>query len=172
MRRKSEFTRLFANALMDIKERGDIDILVEKFHDKCTDNTKMPGEKPLGYEKLTFLFIILISGFILSLFVISFELRAQKIQKKLIPVTTSGKILKLTIITDAEQFEKILSTLCNNEIHDLNLSTIADTGQLEENLSTLCNNEIEIHDLILSSIADAGHGQLEENLSENLSTSA
>ena len=86
MRKQSEFTRIFGQAMLDIKDSGLIDLLVEKYRHRCTtsenSNTMTPSQKPLGYEKLSLLFLVLISGFVLSIFVIFFEWIAQKIQKK------------------------------------------------------------------------------------------
>ena len=121
MRKQSEFTRIFGQAMLDIKDSGLIDLLVEKYRHRCTtsenSNTINPSQKPLGYEKLSLLFLVLISGFVLSIFVIFFEWIAQKIQKKHDSVTEEDQDLKLSIIS--EVIEKNLWGLSANETENI-----------------------------------------------------
>ena len=120
MRKQSEFTRIFGQAMLDIKDSGLIDLLVEKYRHRCTtsenSNTMKPSHKPLGYEKLSLLFLILISGFILSIFVIFFEWITQNIQKKHDSVI-ENQDLKLSIIS--EVIEKNLWGLSANESENI-----------------------------------------------------
>ena len=120
MRKQSEFTRIFGQAMLDIKDSGLIDLLVEKYRHRCTtsenSNTMNPSQKPLGYEKLSLLFLILISGFILSIFVIFFEWITQNIQKKHDSVI-ENQDLKLSIIS--EVIEKNLWGLSANETENI-----------------------------------------------------
>ena len=121
MRKQSEFTRIFGQAMLDIKDSGLIDLLVEKYRHRCTtsenSNTMKPSHKPLGYEKLSLLFLVLISGFVLSIFVIFFEWIAQKIQKKHDSVTEEDQDLKLSIIT--KEIEENLRGLSTNETENI-----------------------------------------------------
>ena len=120
MRKQAEFTRIFGQAMLDIKDSGLIDLLVEKYRHRCTtsenSNTMNPFQKPLGYEKLSLLFLVLISGFVLSIFVIFFEWIAQKIQKKHNYVT-EDQDLKLSII--AKEIEENLRGLSTNETENI-----------------------------------------------------
>ena len=120
MRKQSEFTRIFGRAILDMKEGGLIDLIVEKYRHRCTtsenSNTMNTSQKPLGYEKLSLLFLVLISGYILSLSVIFFEWIAQKIQKKHNSVS-KDRDLKLTII--AEEIEENLRGLSTEETENI-----------------------------------------------------
>ena len=86
MNKRSQFTKIFSQAILDMKETGILDIfIVEKAHQvdqSC--NLLDQEEKPLGYKKLAFLFALLASGTFISLFVALFEFFAEmyKIQKK------------------------------------------------------------------------------------------
>ena len=120
MRKQSEFTRIFGQAMLDIKDSGLIDLIVEKYRHRCTtsenSNTMNTSKKPLGYEKLSLLFLVLISGYILSLSVIFCEWIAQKIQKKHNSVS-KDRDLKLTII--AEEIEENLRGLSTEETENI-----------------------------------------------------
>ena len=120
MRKRSEFTRILGRAMLDMKEGGLIDLIVEKYRHRCTtsenSNNMNTSQKPLGYEKLSLLFLVLISGYILSLSVIFCEWIAQKIQKKHNSVS-KDRDLKLTII--AEEIEENLTGLSTEETENI-----------------------------------------------------
>ena len=83
---RSQFIRIFSQAILDIKNTGRLDIFLEEKsrqrYQSC--NLPDPKEKPLGYTKLAFLFVLLASGTFLSIFVALFEFftRRYQIQKK------------------------------------------------------------------------------------------
>ena len=120
MRKQSEFTRIFGRAMLDMKEGRLIDLILEKYRHRCTtsenSNTINTSQKPLGYEKLSLLFLVLISGYILSLSVIFCEWIAQKMEKKHNSVT-KDQDLKLTII--AEEIEENLRGLSTDETENI-----------------------------------------------------
>ena len=86
MNKRSQFTRIFSQAILDMKETGRMDIfLVEKYRQRNQScGIPEPKEKPLGYTKLAFLFAVLASGTFISLFAVLFEFFAKmyQIQKK------------------------------------------------------------------------------------------
>ena len=72
------FTEHFNNILKyNLKTKGTIDILMKKYSNSTKCNIQSTKISALGFEKLTFLFIILITGIILSLIAIVFELKSK-----------------------------------------------------------------------------------------------
>ena len=86
MNKRSQFTKIFSQAILDMKETGILDIfVVEKYHQKDQScNLLDQKEKPLGYKKLAFLFALLASGTFISLFLALFEFfsKMYQIRKK------------------------------------------------------------------------------------------
>ena len=76
------FTEHFNNILKyNLKTKGTIDILMKKYSNSTKCNIQSTKISALGFEKLTFLFIILITGIILSLIAIVFELKSKPDQR-------------------------------------------------------------------------------------------
>ena len=71
MNKKSQFTKIFSQALLDMKDNGRLEIFQARNKQSCItpDTTK----KSLGFKKLAFLFVVLVSGIIVSIVVIFFE---------------------------------------------------------------------------------------------------
>ena len=90
MNKKSQFTKIFSQAILDMKDTGTLDILYgEKFRQMDQPyNPLVPKENPLGYKKLAFLFATLVSGTFISLFVALFECIANMYLKKQKSTTT------------------------------------------------------------------------------------
>ena len=84
MNKKSQFTKIFSQAILDMKNSGTWDVMnVEKSRQiDQSNNLTEPKEKPLGYKKLAFLFAALASGTFISLFVVFFEFIAKLYHKK------------------------------------------------------------------------------------------
>ena len=84
MNKKSQFTKIFSQAILDMKDTGTLDIMYrEKSHQMDQSyNLKNPKEKSLGYKKLAFLFAVLASGTFISLFVAFLECIAKLYLKK------------------------------------------------------------------------------------------
>ena len=84
MNKKSQFTKIFSQAILDMKDNGRLDI----FHGRKSQQNKQscslpdPKQKPLGFKKLTFLFIVLVSGIFISVSVVLFEFIAKMFLKK------------------------------------------------------------------------------------------
>ena len=86
MKKNSYFTEYFNNVLEELKETGQLDIL-EKRYDRHTAsakcNTLSMKIPALGFEKLNFLFAILIIGSVVSVFIFLFEFKMQSKARKL-----------------------------------------------------------------------------------------
>ena len=115
MNKRSPFTKIFSQAILDMKETGILDIfIVEKAHQvdqSC--NLLDQEEKPLGYKKLAFLFALLASGTFISLFVALFEIftKRYQVQKKQKSTTT---ICERNSIDD--HIKEILEDMSKDEI--------------------------------------------------------
>ena len=75
MYKKSQFTKIFSQAILDLKDTGRLKVMnLEKRrgHQYC-DLTDQRKEKPMGYEKLACLFVLMVSGILTSLFIVLFE---------------------------------------------------------------------------------------------------
>ena len=118
MRKNSIYTSFFSNALLEMKEAGYHTIITNeeaKEYDKyCTANYQpLPptNDLTLGYEKMIFLFIILIIGFILSLIVAMVE--KMKSNKK---CTTDDEEKRSKMIVGIEsELRKTLEGLLEEE---------------------------------------------------------
>ena len=90
MNKKSQFTKIFSQAILDMKDNGRLDI----FHGRTSQQNKElcslpdPKQKALGFKKLTFLFVVLISGIFISIFVAFFEFIAKMYSEKQKSTTT------------------------------------------------------------------------------------
>ena len=75
MNKKSQFTKIFFQAILDLKDTGTYNIMKGE-QSRHTDQSYVlpnPKNKTLGYKKLAFLFAALASGTIISLFVVFLE---------------------------------------------------------------------------------------------------
>ena len=82
MNKKSQFTKIFSQGILEMKETGTVEIMYGKRVHQMEDNLPKPKEKSLGYKKLAFLFAALASGTIISLFVVFLENIAKLYLKK------------------------------------------------------------------------------------------
>ena len=85
MNKRSQFTKIFSQAILDIKDTGKLDIFhEEKYRQRESCNVTDQKEKSLGYKKLALLFAIFTSGTFMSLFVVLIEFVAKlyEIQKR------------------------------------------------------------------------------------------
>ena len=79
MQKNSAYTKYFNHVLKEIRENGQLDILKKRYAPNTyCKNLSKNDLASLGYEKLTSLFIILIIGTILSLFIFMFEKSEMK----------------------------------------------------------------------------------------------
>ena len=86
MKKNSYFTEYFNNVIKKLIKTGQLDNL-EKRYDKHTASTKcniLSMKNPaLGFEKLIFLFVILIMGIVVSVSIFLFEFKMQPKERKL-----------------------------------------------------------------------------------------
>ena len=84
MQKNSIYTKYFNYVLKVIRQNGQLDIIRKRYsiapNTYCKNLSK--NDLALGYEKLTFLFIILIIGSILSFFIFMFEYKMKSDKKK------------------------------------------------------------------------------------------
>ena len=72
MKKGSQFTRLFSKEMKKLETTGNLDLLKKRY--SGSQACKPPlREKPLGYEKLSLLFAILMFGFIVSILIVILE---------------------------------------------------------------------------------------------------
>ena len=91
MKKNSRFTDHFNNILHNLKTTGNLEILKKKYSSSIKCNIPNTQISALGFEKLTFLFIILIIGIILSLIALTFELNFKPNQRNDQEVELSSK---------------------------------------------------------------------------------
>ena len=80
MNKKSQFTKFFGQAILDMKDTGRLDIYLQEKSINRHKSCNLPDlyqKHALGYEKLTFLFVVLVSGIFTSLFIVLFESLAK-----------------------------------------------------------------------------------------------
>ena len=90
MNKRSQFKKIFSQAILDMKHTGKWDIFKAVRHHGQSESCQPDlMEKSLGYEKLAFLFAVLASGTFISLFIARFEIFAKmfQIQKNQKPTT-------------------------------------------------------------------------------------
>ena len=113
MNKKSQFIKIFSQAILDLKNTGTWDIMnVENSRQMDQSYShQIPQEHPLGYKKLAFLFAVLASGTFISLFIALFEVFAKmyQIQKSQKPTTTN---------TETNPTEDNLRDILNNMSKD------------------------------------------------------
>ena len=112
MNKKSQFTRIFSQAILDMKNTGTLDIIIGEKSRQTDQSYNIPDrkEKPLGYKKLAFLFAVLVVGTFISLFVALFEYIAKLYHKRQKYTTTIHEL----IIDD--RIEEILDDMSNDEV--------------------------------------------------------
>ena len=81
MKKGSHFTRIFRQEIRRLATTGILDLLRKRYSGSLSCKPLLQ-EKPLGYEKLSFLFVMLIFGCILSIFVVFFEYKTQTKKKE------------------------------------------------------------------------------------------
>ena len=81
MKKGSQFTRFFVHEMKKLESTGILDILRKRYSgiQACKQPLKV---KPMGFEKLSFLFSMLIIGFITSILVVLIEYMTKTKKKK------------------------------------------------------------------------------------------
>ena len=90
MNKKSQFKRIFSLAILDMLDNSRLEIFqARKFHQNKQSCIPVdPKEKSLGFKKLAILFVVLVSGMFISIFVVLFEFIAQIYSEKPQSTTT------------------------------------------------------------------------------------
>ena len=75
MNKKSQFTKIFSQAILDMKSNGRLEIFQARksLQNKQSCIIPDPKQKSLGFKKLALLFVVLVSGIFISIFVVLFE---------------------------------------------------------------------------------------------------
>ena len=81
MKKGSQFTRFFTQEMKKLETSGNLDFLRKRLFRRQTCKPTLK-EKPLGYEKLSFLFVMLIFGCIMSILFAFLEYMTQTKEKK------------------------------------------------------------------------------------------
>ena len=137
MKKGSQFTRIFTHEIKKLQTTGNLDLLKNRYSgtQACTQPLK---EKSLGYEKLSFLFVMLIFGCIMSILVVFIEY-VTKTKKNNQEFTSKGKEIEEKICEYLEvqalpnqETENILAKLFQKYFRkskdEINLSMISRDG--------------------------------------------
>ena len=115
MNKKSQFTKIFSRAILEMKEAGIMEIMYGKRFHQMEDNLPKPKEKSLGYKKLAFLFAALASGTIISLFVVFLENIAKLYIEKHQSTSTTIHTKQNSI---DDRINEILEDMSNSETEE------------------------------------------------------
>ena len=80
MRKNSQYTKFFSTVLFDIVSSGQWNFIQNR-ESVATTSCKSSSDleiEPIGFEKLAFIFVILVSGIIFSLVIIHMEFKIPK----------------------------------------------------------------------------------------------
>ena len=117
MNKKSQFTKIFSQAILDMKDNGRLNI----FHGRKSQQNKqlciLPDtrQKPLGFKKLAFLFLVLVSGIFISILVVLFEFIAKMYSKKQNSTTTiEDNIEEFLDALSVDETEKVFQRILQN----------------------------------------------------------
>ena len=115
MNKKSQFTKIFSQGILEMKEAGTVEIMYGKRVHQMEDNLPKPKEKSLGYKKLAFLFAALASGTIISLFVVFLENIAKLYLEKHQSTSTTIHTKQNSI---DDRINEILEDMSNSETEE------------------------------------------------------
>ena len=127
MNKESQFTKIFSQAILDMKANGRLEIFQAR---KSQQNKQScippdPTKKPLGFKKLAFLFVVLMSGIFISIFVVLFEFIAKVYSEKQKSTTTiedceinteNYHIKEFLEALSVEETEKVLQMIFKSQI--------------------------------------------------------
>ena len=85
MKKGSQYTRFFTQEMRRLTTTGNIDFLKKRYYAPVQSCKSLLKEKSLGYEKLSFLFAILLFGCIVSILfvVLEYMIQSKKMKGKL-----------------------------------------------------------------------------------------
>ena len=75
MNKKSQFIKIFSQAILEAKDDGKLEIFQARKSQQNKQSFILPDpkQKSLGFKKLALLFIVLVSGIFISIFVVLIE---------------------------------------------------------------------------------------------------
>ena len=113
MNKESQFTKIFSQAILDMKFNGRMEIFKARKSYQNQQSCIPPDlkQKPLGFKKLALLFIVLVSGIFISIFVVLFEFIAKICSEKQ-KLTT---FVNHEIISGKDGINEFLEVLCLEE---------------------------------------------------------
>ena len=117
MNKKSQFTKIFFQAILDLKDTGTYNIMKGE-QSRHTDQSYVlpnPKNRTLGYKKLAFLFAALASGTIISLFVVFLENIAKLYLEKHQSTSTTIHTKQNSI---DDRINEILEDMSNSETEE------------------------------------------------------
>ena len=114
MKKGSQFTRFFSKEIIRLDATGNLELLFSRGYKRNQQCKPLLKEKPLGYEKLAFLFVMLMFGCIMSISVAYFEYKRQT-KKKIKELTKKEKEMSLI----EEKIVKNLEGLSNQETKNI-----------------------------------------------------
>ena len=90
MNKKSQFIKIFSQAILEVKDNGRLEIFYARKSQQNKQSFILPDpkQKSLGFKKLAILFVVLVSGMFISIFVVLFEFIAQIYSEKPQSTTT------------------------------------------------------------------------------------
>ena len=117
MNKKSQFTKIFFQAILDLKDTGTYNIMMEEKSRQTDQSYALPNptDKTLGYKKLAFLFAALASGTIISLFVVFLENIAKLYLEKHQSTSTTIHTKQNSI---DDRINEILEDMSNSETEE------------------------------------------------------
>ena len=151
MNKKSQFTKIFSQAILDLKNTGTWDIMNVEKSRQMDQSYNLPNqnEKALGYKKLAFLFAVLASGTFISLFVVFFEFIAKlyhKKQKSTITIheqnSIDDSIHEILDDMSNDEFEKTFQRILQKRIKRFNTSYVSNMRQ--DNIFDLPRSRIPV----------------------------
>ena len=84
MNKKSQFIKIFSQAILEAKDDGKLEIFQARNSQQNKQSFILPDpkQKSLGFKKLALLFIVLVSGIFISIFVVLIEFIAKIYSEK------------------------------------------------------------------------------------------
>ena len=115
MNKKSQFTKIFFQAILDLKDTGTYNIMMEEKSRQTDVSYALPNpkDKTLGYKKLAFLFAVLGSGTLISLLVAFFEFLGKLYLERQNSTTTIDEQNSID-----DRINQILDDMSNYEAED------------------------------------------------------
>ena len=131
MNKKSQFTKIFFQALLEMKDNGKLEIFNARISQQNKQSCILsdPKKNSLGFKKLAFLFLLLVSGIFISIFAVLFEFIA-KIHSEKQKLTTMSESCEINSENDEineffealsfEETEKVFQRIVKRKMNTSN----------------------------------------------------